>query len=277
MRAAGLDIGSRSIELVVIERDGKKRDGSGRDRNCRDDSGRDGSPDSLVSLVSAERIVTTPAVVEDCRRLLAASSFDRLVVTGYGRAMAEVAFGFPSVTEIKAYARGAEDVLPGCRSVLDIGGQDTKAIALDGAGRALRFEMNDRCAAGAGRFLEMMASALQYDIGEFGEGAASGDGSIRINSMCAVFAESEVVGLLTRGGRREDIALAVHEVVAARAAAMLGRVSKEEPVVFAGGAARNTCLRSLLERALGRAVHVPAMPEMVGARGAALLAMEGAG
>jgi len=250
MRAAGLDIGSRSIELVIL-------DGEGRET------------------VATERIATTPTVAEDCRRLVATASFDRLVVTGYGRAMAEVAFGYPSVTEIKAYARGAEDVRPGCRSVLDIGGQDTKAIALDGTGRALRFEMNDRCAAGAGRFLEMMASALDYDIASFGAGAVRGDGSVKINSMCAVFAESEVVGLLTRGLRREDIALAVHQVVASRAAAMLIRVSREAPIVFAGGAARNPCLVALVEQAVGGPVFVPKDPEMLGARGAALIALEG--
>ncbi len=251
MRAAGLDIGSRSIELVIVDV---------------------GAP---AGVVVAERIATTPAVAEDCRRLVSGFPFDRIVVTGYGRAMAEVSFGFPSVTEIKAYARGAEEIRPGCRSVLDIGGQDTKAIALDGSGRALRFEMNDRCAAGAGRFLEMMAAALDYDMAAFGEGAAGGDGSVQINSMCAVFAESEVVGLLTRGACREDIALAVHRVVAARAAAMLKRVSVEEPIVFGGGAARNPCLRTILGDLIGRQVHVPEMPEMVGALGAALIAAEG--
>ncbi|MDM7916096.1 MAG: acyl-CoA dehydratase activase [Candidatus Eisenbacteria bacterium] len=251
MRAAGLDIGSRSIELVILETNG------------------------VIRPVSAERIATTPNVVEDCRRLLAGTSFDRLVATGYGRTMAEVSFELPTVTEIRAFARGAEFALPGCRSVLDIGGQDTKAIALDGSGKVVRFEMNDRCAAGAGRFLEMMASALGYSIEEFGDAAIAGSGTVKINSMCAVFAESEVVGLLTRGGKRGDIALAVHEVVAARASAMLARVATEEPVVFAGGAARNACLRGLLERTLGRAVHVPEMPEMLGALGAALIAMDG--
>jgi predicted CoA-substrate-specific enzyme activase len=262
MRAAGLDIGSRSIELVIV------------------DVGESTGPSvpgrvSKPTVVVAERIATTPTVAEDCRRLVSSFAFDRIVVTGYGRAMAEVSFGFPSVTEIKAYARGAEEVHPGCRSVLDIGGQDTKAIGLDGSGRALRFEMNDRCAAGAGRFLEMMSSALDYEIGAFGAGASSGDGSVQINSMCAVFAESEVVGLLTRGARREDIALAVHRVVASRAAAMLRRVSLDEPIVFAGGAARNPCLRVLLEELIRRPVHVPEMPEMIGALGAALIAAEG--
>jgi len=132
--------------------------------------------------------------------------------------------------------------------------------------------MNDRCAAGAGRFLEMMARALGYEISEFGAGALEGREGVRLNSMCAVFAESEVVSLMTRGERREDIARAVHQAIARRSGAMLARVSAEPPVVFAGGAARNPCLARMLEEALGRPLLVPDDPQMVGALGAALLA-----
>jgi (R)-2-hydroxyacyl-CoA dehydratese activating ATPase len=265
MRAAGLDIGSRSIELVIIETAG------------------DGVVAAGGGVVSAVQAETTPRVAEDCARLLRENEYDRLLVTGYGRALAEIAFQASSITEIKAYARGAQAVLPGCRGVLDIGGQDTKVIALDGAGRVLRFEMNDRCAAGAGRFLEMMASALSYDIAAFGEGAASGRPGVQLSSMCAVFAESEVIGLLTRGAAREDVALAVHQVIARRTAAMLTRVGLEFPIVFAGGAARCDCLRRLLQAQLGpsdvdgessRRLFVPEQPQMLGALGAALLAAE---
>lgn len=249
MRAAGLDIGSRSVELVVVERD-------------------------TGEVVSTAQVETTPSVAADCERLLAGVSFDRLIATGYGRGLAEVNFGFPSVTEIKAYARGAQAALPGCRTVLDIGGQDTKVIALDGSGRAQRFEMNDRCAAGAGRFLEMIAGALGYDLCAFGEGALGGTDGVQISAMCAVFAESEVIGLLTRGVRREDIALAVHRVVARRTAAMIERVSQEPPIVFAGGAARNECLRTLIGEEVRHPLFVPSEPQMIGALGAALLAAE---
>ena len=245
MRSAGLDIGSRTVELVVIE-------------------------DDVV--VHVRRLDTTPTVEQDCERLLAEVAFDRLVVTGYGRALAEVRFEAPSVTEIRAYAWGAQALLPGCRTVLDIGGQDTKAIALDGQGRVLKFEMNDRCAAGAGKFLEMMARALSYEIGDFGAAALDGAEGIRLNSMCAVFAESEVVGLVTRGERPEDIARAVHHSVARRSAAMLQRVGVEAPVLFAGGAALNPCLVAMLSEALGTEVFVPPDPQTVGALGAALLA-----
>ena len=245
MRAAGLDIGSRTVELVVVEEGG---------------------------VVSSQRVDTTPRVEADCERLLAGASYDRLMVTGYGRALAEVKFGADSVTEIKAHARGAHALFPGCRTVLDIGGQDTKVIALDGRGRVLKFEMNDRCAAGAGKFLEMMARALAYDLPGFGAAGLRGADTVRLSSMCAVFAESEVVGLVTRGERPEDIARAVHHSVARRSAAMLQRVSVEPPVVFAGGAARNPCQVRLVEEALGQPVLVAPDPQMAGALGAALLA-----
>jgi predicted CoA-substrate-specific enzyme activase len=246
MRTAGLDIGSR-IESA---------------------SG------NVISRAEAE---TTPDVAAVCRGMMDRNAFDRLVVTGYGRSLAEVAFGFPSVTEIKAYARGAQALFPGCRTVLDIGGQDTKVISLDANGRAENFEMNDRCAGGTGRFLEMIAAALGYGLSDFAEGALSGNEGVQISSMCAVFAESEVIGLMTRGARREDIALAVHRSIATRAAGMLGRIGVRAPVVFAGGAARNSCLVRLLEETVKNKLLVPPLPHMTGALGAALLAASDAG
>jgi predicted CoA-substrate-specific enzyme activase len=137
--------------------------------------------------------------------------------------------------------------------------------------------MNDRCAAGAGRFLEMMAAALHYGIDEFGPAALAGRDGAQLNSMCAVFAESEVVGMLTRGTAREDIARAVHRAILQRTLAMLHRTGAAAPLVFAGGGARNPCLRALLDGSLPRPVIVPDDPQAVGALGAALLAFERAG
>ncbi len=249
MQTAGLDIGSRSIELVVI----------------------DASTGNSLFALEAE---TTPDIAAVCRAMIDQASFDRLIVTGYGRTLAEVAFGLPSVTEIKAYARGAQALFPGCRTVLDIGGQDTKAIAMDGAGKVLNFEMNDRCAAGTGRFLEMTAAALGYDLPEFGARALSGHNGMQISSMCAVFAESEVIGLLTRGAMRQDIALAVHRAIAARAGSMLARVGIRAPLVFAGGAARNQCLARLIGNLVQCELSIPEQPHMLGALGAALIAAD---
>jgi (R)-2-hydroxyacyl-CoA dehydratese activating ATPase len=247
MRVAGLDIGSRSVELVVVDTENG-------------------------AIVHAREIPTGPRVADDCRALVEEARFERLLATGYGRTLAEVSFGYPTVTEIKAYARGAHAVHPGCRTVLDVGGQDTKVIALDAAGRALRFEMNDRCAAGAGRFLEMIAVALQCDIDALGPTALQGSPGTRISSMCAVFAESEVVGLMTKGSRREDIAWAAHDALVRRIVSQIMRVGGEPPVLFAGGAARNPCLRRLVEERTGRDLFVPPSPQMIGALGAALLA-----
>jgi len=249
MRAAGLDIGSRSTELVVVDNASREA-------------------------LEWHEIETTHQVEADCRRLLAQISFDRLIVTGYGRTLAEVVLDCRTVTEIKAYARGAQALYPACRGVLDIGGQDTKAIVLDGNGRPLRFEMNDRCAAGAGRFLEMMAAALHYRIDEFGSAGQTGQDGVQISSMCAVFSESEVIGLMTRGVKREDIARAVHRTIIGRSLGMLTRIDASPPLMFAGGAARNPCLVSLLSEAMPDRVFVPEHPQMVGALGAALLACE---
>jgi predicted CoA-substrate-specific enzyme activase len=245
--AAGLDIGSRTVECVVID--------TARGR-----------------VLASERIDTGPNLAADCRRLLDAQRFDRLVVTGYGRALAEVEFDAPSITEIKAAARGARALFPNCRTVLDIGGQDTKVIALDDAGRPRRFEMNDRCAAGAGRFLELMAGALGYQLSAFGAASRAGRNGVQLSSMCAVFAESEVVGLVTRGVPREDIARAVHSSIVQRTVGMLRRVSVHPPVAFVGGGARNAGLVQLLAEALACDLQVSEDPQMAGALGAALIA-----
>jgi (R)-2-hydroxyacyl-CoA dehydratese activating ATPase len=249
LRAAGLDIGSRSIELVVV----------------------DGATGNILSSREAQ---TTPDLAAVCRDMLASVSFDRITATGYGRTLAEVSFGLQSVTEIKAYARGAHAVFPGCRTVLDIGGQDTKVIALDVSGRVTNFEMNDRCAAGTGRFLEMVAAALGYSLSELGAGALSGKTGVQISSMCAVFAESEIIGLLTKGLCREDIALAVHRTIISRTSSMLARVGAITPIVFAGGGARNQCLVRMIEDTLKSEPLVPAQPQMLGALGAALVAAD---
>jgi len=141
-------------------------------------------------------------------------------------------------------------------------------------GRVTKFEMNDRCAAGTGKFLEIMAKTLGYTLDEFGMKALEATMDIQISNMCTVFAESEVTSLLAKGEDRQDIALGLHRSVARRAAAMLRRVSQEEPVIFAGGVAKNSCMHQLLEHRLGKNIHVPEDPQMVGAYGAALLAQK---
>jgi (R)-2-hydroxyacyl-CoA dehydratese activating ATPase len=193
-----------------------------------------------------------------------------MVATGYGRHAAAERFGAEVITEIGAYARGAAELFPQARSILDIGGQDTKVILLGPGGKVADFEMNDKCAAGTGRFLEVMARAFGIGIGELGEEALAADGSVTVSAMCTVFAESEVIGLLHRGEPRANIARGLHEAVARRTLSSLRRVGAAPPLVFAGGGARNAALVELIGAGAGGEVLVAPQPQTVGALGAAL-------
>ncbi|MCG6877616.1 MAG: acyl-CoA dehydratase activase [Deltaproteobacteria bacterium] len=244
MRHAGIDIGSRTIELVVV------KDGD---------------------IAAARQTDTGFDPMAQAKELLNGMDFDRIMATGYGRNLFQIAFDAPTVTEIKAYGTGVSTLIPGARTILDIGGQDSKAIALNAMGAVKKFEMNDRCAAGTGKFLEIMAKTLGFELAEFGSEALNAEDYLHINSMCTVFAESEVTSLVARGEDRRAIALGLHQSVVRRAVGMINRVSSEGPVVFAGGVAKNPCMRRLLEEALKQEVFIPEDPQMVGALGAALL------
>jgi predicted CoA-substrate-specific enzyme activase len=241
---AGLDVGSRTIKLVMLE---------------------EGVPESTI-------IDTGVNPLRRTQEILAGRDYGRLVVTGYGRHLVAQVLKGEIVSEIKAFATGSRYVVPGCRTVIDIGGQDSKVILLSEQGTVQKFEMNDRCAAGTGKFLEIMAGALEVKIGELGDLALRAAGHIQINSLCTVFAESEVVSLIARGEEAGAIALALHEAVATRIATMAGRVGVKEKVVFAGGGSLNRCLHSLLETKLGQEIVVPEKPQIIGALGAALIA-----
>lgn len=243
MIKAGLDIGSRTIALVEMNGE---------------------------SIVSADVQDTTYDPAAECRRLIAGKDFVSLTATGYGRHLAADLFGAKAITEIKAFALGARYINPDCRAILDIGGQDVKVITVDEKGRVADFEMNDRCAAGTGKFLEVMANVLGYSLTEFGEAALTATTPVKINSTCTVFAESEVVSLIAKGESRNNIALGLHEAVADRVIAMLNRVKVEGGLFFAGGVARNAAMREVLARRLGVDVKVPDNPQIVGALGAAL-------
>ncbi len=245
MRYAGIDIGSRTIELVVVEDDGTKVE------SLQSDTGFD--------------------PIAEARRMTNEVAYDRILATGYGRNLFEVAFDASTVTEIKAHATGAFALFPGARAVLDIGGQDSKAISLFENGKVKKFEMNDRCAAGTGKFLEIMAASLGFDINTFGAGALSADKDVNISSMCTVFAESEVTSLIARGKDRSEIARGVHDSVVRRAVGMINRVSDEGDIVFTGGVAQNICMVELLTQKLNRTILIPDAPQSIGALGAALL------
>ncbi len=248
MNYAGIDIGSRTIELVVINEAGEITE------NLQTDTGFD------------------PAMT--AKELLGQVHYDRIMATGYGRNLFEINFDAPTVTEIKAHATGARAFFPEIRTVIDIGGQDSKAISLFENGRVKKFEMNDRCAAGTGKFLEIMAKTLGYDINDFGKEALKAENNLSISSMCTVFAESEVTSLIAKGQNRRNIAKGLHASVVNRVSGMVNRISSEGDIVFTGGVAKNPCMRELLSKKLGRKVVVPEDPQLVGAYGAALIVMD---
>jgi predicted CoA-substrate-specific enzyme activase len=212
--------------------------------------------------------------VGNARLLLEGSSYDRLVATGYGRNLAvQRQLATEVISEIKAYGLGAYHLYPDVGTVLDIGGQDSKVIHVGPGGRVLRFEMNDRCAAGTGRFLENMASTLGMKVDEFGPHALEAGGrAVHISSMCTVFAESEVVSLIARGEDSRRVALGLHQAIVNRVGGMIRRVGAKERFVFAGGVAQNPCLQQLFAASLEVSLTVPDEPQIVGALGAALYA-----
>jgi predicted CoA-substrate-specific enzyme activase len=157
--------------------------------------------------------------------------------------------------------------------VLDIGGQDSKVIRVNN-GKVEDFEMNDRCAAGTGKFLEVMATTLGYTIDDFGKTAFDLEDAVSISSMCTVFAESEVVSLIAGGKDHRSIALGLHQSILNRILALVGMTGYEDEIVFAGGVAKNKCLIALLEKRLAANILIPEEPQIVGAVGAALTAIE---
>lgn len=197
----------------------------------------------------------------------------RVVATGYGRRLVQSAIPCAIITEILACARAARHFYPDAESVIDIGGQDAKAIELNEHGFGA-FEMNDRCAAGTGRFLEVMAQALGYAIEEFGAEAIRADFPAPVNSMCTVFAESEVISMIARGEDRRRIALGLHLSTAKRIAAMASRIRTGRRIVFVGGVANNSGMITALSGELGIPLLVPDRPELAVALGAAIIGME---
>ena len=195
-----------------------------------------------------------------------------LVTTGYGRKM--VGFGDKSITEISCHARGAEFLFPGVRTVIDIGGQDSKVITLNGGGSVVNFAMNDKCAAGTGRFLEVMAHALGIPLEEMGALSLRAEAPALISSICTVFAESEVISLTAQGRSKVDIIAGIHVAIASRVHSLANRVGVAAPVVMSGGVAKNAGVVRALERLLETEIALPPEPQTVGALGAALFAID---
>ena len=196
-----------------------------------------------------------------------------IMSTGYGRNTIDIADD--RITEITAHAKGAQYFLPDTRSVIDIGGQDSKAIVISRKTRnVIDFQMNDKCAAGTGRFLEVMAHALEVPIEQMGDLSLRSNNPASISSTCTVFAESEVISLFARGTSKQDIASGIHKSIARRVAGMAKRIGVEPKLVFCGGVAKNMAVKRYLEVELGYEIEVPKYPQLTGAIGAALIAQE---
>jgi len=253
MISAGVDVGSTTTKAVILDGDTVRA-------AVVETSGP--MPGETASRVFARTLEAAG---------LREADVSVVATTGYGRRLVDI--GDLVMTEIKACAQGAlfRPAPNGAiRTIIDVGGQDTKVIALNDEGDIEDFSMNDKCAAGTGRFLEVLAAKLELSYDAFVEEALSSDTMIQMNSTCAVFAESEVVGLLARKVSKADIAAAAHNAIAQRIASMVRRVGHRAEFCFVGGGALNRALVRALQEALDQPIYVPDHAQMVIALGAAV-------
>ena len=253
MLCVGIDAGSRAIKIVLIDADSLDVVGSGIM-----DQGIDHN--ALVVRLLNQVYKSSGCNPDDA---------SRIVATGYARHGISIAD--TTITEISCHACGVHRLVPDAMTVIEIGGQDSKLLRLNRDGVVYDFAMNDRCAAGTGRFFELVAQRLGVELRAFGEMAGRSRKPAAISSMCAVFAETEIIGLLASGVVPEDIAAGVQAAVAARVVAMAGR-NVSEPIAFTGGVAMIPGMDKALQSALGHPVSIAPDPQMTGALGAAILA-----
>jgi len=251
--SAGIDAGSRAIKVVLVDADSLEMVGSAvADQGIQQDALASGLFERVLNDNGLSR--------QDVRAIVA---------TGYGRNT--VSLADERITEVTCHARGVHRLVPEAMTVIEIGGQDSKLLRLDGDGSVRDFAMNDRCAGGTGRFLEMLAARLGLAMEDLGAAASKSREPAAISSMCVVFAETEIVGLLAGGTSPEDIVAGVQKAVAARVIAMAGR-SLTPPVILTGGVGMIAGMASALESAVSLPVAVSPNPQMTGALGAAILA-----
>jgi len=251
---AGVDVGTRMTKAVVIDGDGRVKgkacvftghDLAGAARRALD-----------LALDSDSGLPATP---------------DYVAATGFGRY--QVGFRQAQITEITCHGRGAVALTPGTRSVLDVGAMNARAMRVDAGGRVRSFRMNDKCASGAGRFLERVAKGLEIELEAIGALSLAAKAPQPISSICAVLAESEVINLVTQGHAVEDILAGTHQSIAGRIVALLRQVGVEPEVTLTGGVTKNAGMVRALSERLGVPVSVHPDAEYAGALGAALLAL----
>ena len=253
MICAGIDAGSRAIKIILIDTENMQVIAKGlADQGVEQDKLATGLFKSVLKKngINKKDIAT-------------------IVATGYGRNAVSIAD--TTITEITCHAVGVLHLVPDTLTVIDIGGQDSKLMRLDSNGRVRDFVMNDRCAAGTGRFLEVVAERLGVELEGLGELASNSTNPAAISSMCVVFAETEITGLLASGTARKDIVAGVQTSIAARIISMAGR-NVEPPIIFTGGVAMVSGMAEAMQTALGQTVSICPDPQMTGALGAAILA-----
>lgn len=254
--AVGIDIGSITAKVVVMD----------EDRHILS-----------AEVVQRGRIVDKEAATLCLEIALAKAEVGKdqvaySVSTGYGRALP--GFGDKNLTEISCHARGAFSLCPEVRTIIDIGGQDSKVIALENSGIVSNFVMNDKCAAGTGRFIEAMSAALGVPLQEAGWLSLQSKNRAKISSTCVVFAESEVISLVSKGTPKDDVLAGIHHAIAERVSG-LAKLAGIRPAVFmSGGVAKNQGIVHCLEKAIGYQITVPEDPQIIGAVGAALYAWD---
>jgi len=251
----GIDFGSTTGKAVILDQNGE----------------------TLAAQVSAKGAVSDEGVNAALAAALdeagiTVDQIARTVSTGYGRRMLDIADR--SITGITCHARGAVHLSPEARLVIDIGGQDSKVIAVDSNGLVSQFAMNDRCAGGTGKFLETLAKAVNVELDEMGPIALEAKEDVQVSSMCATFAETEVIALLAEGKPKVEVLGGVHAAMAKRTQGLVARVGVREPVIMTGGVSRNPAAVAHIEDAIGAKIAIPPMAQTAGALGAALFALD---
>ena len=255
IHGAGVDVGSTQTKAVIV------------------DEGRRIVARALIATGANVSRAGENAFLEACRSAgLARGTVGYVVGTGYGRY--KVTFGNSQVTEISCHGRGAVHMFPGTRTVVDMGGQDTKAIKVGADGSVIDFSMNDKCAAGTGRFLSAAADVTGVGLDEIGPLALRATTPVRLTSVCTVFVESDIMSYLAQRKTIEDILGGVHKAIATRTMSLVRRVGVEEEITFTGGVSRNTGMVRALEEVLGKPINVSEEGHYMGALGAALFALE---
>lgn len=256
MLVAGIDIGSITTEALLFDKE------KGIVGYTIMQTGADSKKTSEMAL---EKVLAYPGKN--------VSDISYTISTGCGRKRAS--FAKEAITEITCIAKGVNFLFPEARTIVDIGGQDTKVIRVNDKGRVIEFEMNDKCAAGTGRFIEVMAKALNVELDKIGEISLQHKKELTISSICTVFAESEVISLVSEGEDLDDILYGIHKAIADRTMGLINRLGGvESEVIMAGGVAKNIGVVKALEKIVGFPIKIHVEPQIIGALGAAILALE---